>query len=170
MLHRQILNKPHMSLQRRFKRPRTERKNIVQVMNSRHIEDNEHYKKIRKAKPIDLVKSVVYPITSHLIIHCSNYDDVYEKSKAFTNVKQEPDDVEHIYVFQNLETNVSKILLFEDEDDAQLFATLLEAECENQIPRISKVDTLEIITMCKEHKFACVLQPKGSMVTPMSLL
>ena len=127
------------------------------IFNSKSIEDNPHYKKIRNTKPIDLLKSVIYPAETYINMH-NNNDLINNK-----------DDDEHIYVFQNLSSNKTKIVLFECEEDAAIFTTLLEAECGLQVPLISKVDTCDIIEMCKEANISCVLQPKGSMLTPMGL-
>ena len=144
-------------IRNKFYRTSWSRRYSTPILNSKSIEDNPHYKRIRNTKQIDLLKSVVYPSETYINMH-NNID-----------LKNHNDDEEHIYVFQNLSNQKTKIVLFECEEDAAIFTTLLEAECGLQVPLISKVDTCDIIELCKEADISCVLQPKGSMLTPMGL-
>lgn len=142
---------------------KSSRKNYQRIFNSRSVEDNPHYKRIRKMKEIDLLKSVIYPTHTYVPVHYSSYEE-YEKVKNVEN------GIEHLYVFQNLITSKSKIIVFENEEDAMLFATLLEADCDDEHPRITSIDTNEIIELCNDYNIGCYLQPTGSMVTPQSLV
>lgn len=145
------------------------RKTHQRIYNSRSVEDNPHYKRIRKMKEINLLKSVLYPVQTYIPVHYSNYEE-FERSKLMHDSNARDNAIEHLYVFQNVLTNNSKIIVFEDEDDAILFANLLEADCDDEFPRITNVYTDEIIELCKEYNIGCYLQPTGSMVTPQSLL
>ncbi len=57
------------------------------------------------------------------------------------------------------------ILMFEDEDDALRFATLLEAQ-DFPVPTVEPIDPEEVQWFCQEHGFHCQRVPRGALVIP----
>ena len=124
------------------------------------IEDNIHYKRIKKLKPENLTR------VKNNIIHINN-------NKVYSIIKKLRED-ESIYVFQDIEKNKGSIFLFENKDDADIFATQLEAEIESSVygetvPLSVEVNGLHIIELCKENGFDCFFHTTGSLITPMNM-
>jgi hypothetical protein len=57
------------------------------------------------------------------------------------------------------------ILLFEDEDDAVRFATLLEAQ-DFPVPTVERIDPEEMRWFCQENGFHCQVVPQGALMIP----
>ncbi len=57
------------------------------------------------------------------------------------------------------------ILLFEDEDDAVRFATLLEAQ-DFPVPTVEAIDPEEMRLFCHQNGFHCQVVPQGALVVP----
>lgn len=57
------------------------------------------------------------------------------------------------------------ILMFEDEDDAVRFATLLEAQ-DFPVPTIEAIDPAEMRSFCQQNGFHCQFVPQGTLVVP----
>jgi hypothetical protein len=133
------------------------RKTVIKVNNSLHIEDNIHYKRIRKLKPFNLSNN--------------NSNDDFKPLKTYTIIKSVVE-TDSIYVFQDVEKSRSSIFLFENNEDAALFVTLLEAEIAgNGRKETSYIDVIsnDIVELCKSNGFNCYFYPSGSLVTPMNM-
>jgi hypothetical protein len=47
---------------------------------------------------------------------------------------------------------------------------MLEADCESSAsPAYAIADTVHVVDLCDTFKFSCLLQPKGSLVTPQTI-
>jgi hypothetical protein len=57
------------------------------------------------------------------------------------------------------------ILMFEDEDDAVRFATLLEAQ-DFPVPTVEQIDPEEVRCFCEQNGFHWQLVPRGALVIP----
>uniref|UniRef100_A0A6T8PRJ0 Uncharacterized protein n=1 Tax=Chlamydomonas leiostraca TaxID=1034604 RepID=A0A6T8PRJ0_9CHLO len=57
------------------------------------------------------------------------------------------------------------IIVFEDEDDAMRYASLLEATMDHT-PNVCSIPPPELVEFCTEHGYSCRLEPHGSLLIP----
>lgn len=136
------------------------KRQLLKISNSLSIEDNIHYKRIRKQKPLNLTRNANINISINT---------------TFTIIQSGTEN-ESIFVFQDMQKSKSSVFLFENEEDANVFVTLLEAETTGLIimdketkPKCLKVHSDDIVELCKENGFNCYFHPSGSLVTPMNM-
>jgi hypothetical protein len=75
-----------------------------------------------------------------------------------------------LFIFQDKTETHTSVVVFEAEEDAELFTSALAADCEaSASPTYALVDTSEVLKLCYALKFYCLFSPKGSMVTPFNI-
>ena len=147
----------------------------LKISNSLNIEDNIHYKRIRKLKPFNLTNKNTKN-TKNKNKNKNNLDIIDISNSTSYTIIQSCTETESIFVFQNIQKSRSSVFLFENEDDAMTFATLLEAETSGLLPesqgrnpKCLEVIGDDIVKLCAENGFNCYFHPHGSLVTPMNM-
>jgi hypothetical protein len=144
----------------------TIKRNFLKISNSLNIEDNIHYKRIRKLRPVNLSRNTSHKNHTNL----TNFNN-----KTYTIIQGTNSESDSIFVFQDIRKSRSTVFLFENEEDATVFATLLEAATDGYFtnaeikPTCLEVISEDIVALCRKQAFNCYFHPSGSLVTPMNM-
>jgi len=92
--------------------------------------------------------------------------------ECYTIFRMKPTDEEPngLFIFQDKNETQTSVILFEEEEDAELFTSALAADCDaSAFPMHALADTSEVIKLCDALNFLCLFSPKGSCVTPFNI-
>lgn len=97
-------------------------------------------------------------------------DDIPSECFAIVRHRPNKEEPDGLFIFQDANETRTAVVVFEAEEDAQLFTNMLAADCESSAsPAYAIADTVHVVDLCDTFKFSCLLQPKGSLVTPQTI-